>query len=238
MAVPNGISGSDVDGLGIVFGNQVQLLVESGAEIQAESRTVQGIVRAPVIKVGQMDAKFPGFGGGMLGEGDVPAVEVAVAIPADIHVGIITFPRSRVAYAHHHGGHVFPQLAFPQRLQPHGEMPVLVGVLSPRLFRPVRTAGNTLVQGAYIGHLNPGEERYVDEIIVSIVFVPASPDERHVPLVQVIPSCHKGAVALHLGCGHVEESCCPVRELRLGRRSHVQAGQEAQKPQQARQCTE
>ena len=101
-----------------------------------------------------------------------------------------------------------PPAFFPQP-QASIEGAVLIGVLSPRLFREISGAMLRIIDGAGVSHFEPGEDGYV-QIIIECVFYLITTDILQRNKMQHIPSRHKCLVSLHLGSGSMKKSRCTV----------------------------
>lgn len=101
-----------------------------------------------------------------------------------------------------------PPAFFPQP-QASIEGTVLIGVLSPRLFRKISGTMLCIIDGTGISHFKSRKDGYV-QIIIECVFYLIAIEILQWNKMQHIPSRHKCLVFLHLGSGGMKKSRCTI----------------------------
>ncbi len=229
MVVPDGGDQAEVDGAGVVFGDEVQAVQDAlvlqplGLPVDAYAGGVEAVVLAAVELVAGVGAHGAPGGCEVLGQHDEVAVEEAVALG---HVGFEVFGSAgaggRVGHADHEGRQpTDAEVAFAQQGDAAGEVAVLVA--HDRLAVGLVGAGVPFAveDRADVADFHAVPEGHVDAVLEGIV-VPAALGQG--VLVEVVVGDHDRAVRLHVGRGHLQEAGAAVGELGPGRRHRQQQG--------------
>lgn len=213
---------AEVDGAGVVFGDEVQagqealLLEPDGTPVDARAGAVEAVVLAAVVLVAGVGAQFAPGGREVLGQHDVVAVEEAVALG---HVGFEVFAAAgaggRVGHADHEGRQpAHAEVALAQQGDAAGEVAVLVahdllavGLVGTRVPFAVEDR-------AHVADLHAAPEGDTDAVLEGVV-VPAA--LRQGVLVEEIVGDRERAVRRHVGRGHLQQAGAAVGELGPGR---------------------
>ncbi len=222
MVAPDGGGETEVDGAGVVFGDEVQAVQDAlvlqplGLPVDAHAGGVEAVVLAAVELVSGVGAQGAPGGLEVLGQHDEVAVEEAVALG---HVGFEVFGAvgagGRVGHADHEARQpTDAEVAFAQQGDAADEMAVLVAhdLLAVGL---VGAGVPFAVEDcAHVADLDALPEGYVDAVLEGVI-VPAAPGQG--VLVEIVVGDHHRAVRLHVGRGHLQQAGAAVGELGPGR---------------------
>lgn len=222
MVAPDGGGEAEVDGAGVVFGDEVQAVQDAlvlqplGLPVDAHAGGVEGVIPAAVELVAGVGAQGAPGGLEVLGQHDEIAVEVAVALgDVGFEVFAAVSAGGRVGDADHEGRQpTHAEVAFAQQGDAAGEVAVLVA--HDRLAVGLVGTGVPFAveDRADVADLHAVPEGHVDAVLEGVV-VPAALGEG--VLVEIVVGDHDRAVCLHVGRGHLQEAGAAVRELGPGR---------------------